>query len=169
MLLSTTVTMLYIRSSDFTHNSKFVHFFFTKLSLFPPSLTPVNHFSTLFLSSTLFFKKDSTYRWHHFLSIWLILCTVMPSRFILLLQMTGLLPFARLNNILLLVICVYIYIYIMASLVARGIYTPYFLDPICWWTLGCFCTLATMNNVVMNIAVQIRHTSFDPETNSMTV
>ena len=89
-----------------------LYIFFTKLSLFPPSLTPVNHFSTLFLSSTLFFKKDSTYRWHHFLSIWLILCTVMPSRFILLLQMTGLLPFARLNNILLLVICVYIYIYI---------------------------------------------------------
>ena len=160
MLLPTTVTMLYIRSSDVTHNSKFVHFFFTKLSLFPPSLTPVNHFSTLFLSSTLFFKKDSTYRWHHFLSIWLILCTVMPSRFIPLSQMTGLLPFARLNNILLLVIyihihiCVCIYICIMASLVAQGIYTPYVLDPpIYWWTLGCFCTLVTMNNVVMNIAV----------------
>lgn len=136
MLLPTTVTMLYIRSSDVTHNSKFVHFFFTKLSLFPPSLTPVNHFSTLFLSSTLFFKKDSTYRWHHFLSIWLILCTVMPSRFIPLSQMTGLLPFARLNNILLLVIyihihictCIYIYMY-------HGFPgSPGYIHTICSWS-----------------------------------
>lgn len=58
----------------------------------------------------------------------------------------------------------YICTYLMASLAAQGIHTPYCLDPpVCRWTLGGFCTLATVNNVVMNMAVQIRHTSFNPE------
>lgn len=108
MLLSTIVTMLYIRSSDFTHNWKFVLFFFYQALPISPIPNPCQPLLYSVSEFKIIFKKDSAYRWHHFLSIWLILCTVMPSKFIPLLQMTGLLPFARLNNILLLVIYTHI-------------------------------------------------------------
>ena len=46
-VLSTIVTMFYIRYSDLIHLIAESFYLFTSLSLFPLSLTPGNHFSTL--------------------------------------------------------------------------------------------------------------------------
>ena len=58
-VLTTTVTMFYIRSSDLIRLTAESLYPFSNLSLFPPTLAPGNHFSSLH-----FYKSDFIFIFH---------------------------------------------------------------------------------------------------------
>lgn len=75
-VLPTIVTLFYMRSLDFLHHITGSLHPLTNLSPFPPTPTPGNHHSILFLWVWFFFSSnlDSTYKWYHevFVFLWLI-------------------------------------------------------------------------------------------------
>ena len=107
-ILSTTVIMLYIRSSDFIHLIAESLYAFTNFSLFPHHPAPGNYYSAFCFSEFDFLKKFYIWVTPYSIDICLSLLislSKMPSRSMLL-QIAGFPSFWWLNSILL---CVYMW------------------------------------------------------------
>ena len=100
-----------------------------------------------FVSFFLCFVSNSTYEWNHmiFVSLWLILLSIMPSRPIHVVANGKISSFLWMNNILHL--SIYLSIYTTSSLSSH-------LSMDTW---GCFHNLTFVNNVAINLG---EHVSF---------